>query len=198
MTIWDNPKQWQMRWKTHHMSGFVFHPPSWFPLLRSRAFCHSGVLAAFHCKFKAHSGNHWRRPGNLHSFVRRENKRWRKHGAVEFSKSPWQRELSNDAVNHTWTGRDLSRSTRTHAHTIMENFSMIGYPTFLQERGPRRRKGKVRDGVRKLTMRERVKEETEKRIHRERGIRTQKEKHSCIINTRALPGQTPPSACPKD
>lgn len=102
-------------------------------------FCHSGMLAALHCKFKAHSGNHWGRPGNRHSFVRRENKRWRKHGAVEFSKSLWQRELSNNAVNHTWTGRNLSTSTRTHTHTIMENFSMIGYPTFLQERGPRRK-----------------------------------------------------------
>lgn len=32
--------------------------------------CHSGMLVAFHCKFKAHSSNHWRRPGNLHLFVR--------------------------------------------------------------------------------------------------------------------------------
>lgn len=101
--------------------------------------CHSGMLAAFHCKFKAHSGNHWRRPGNLHSFVRRENKRWRKHAVGEFSKSPWQHELSNNAVNHMWTGLDTHAHRLAHIHTvrIMENLSMIGCPKFLSERRPR-------------------------------------------------------------
>lgn len=181
-----NLKRWQpswnlvethCRWVSFPSAGLFFPFSVGFLLFLS---CHSGMFTAFHCKFKAHSGNHWRRPGNRRSFVCRENKRGRKHAAFEFSKSLWQHKLSNNAVNHTWTGLELFHDWMAHVS--------------LWERT------QEEDGTgRKVTTRKRESgKKKEKLIHNKWEIGKQKEKHSCIIKTQASPGQTPPSACPKD